>query len=264
MDRTTPARTTLSTGHPRLEEQVHEHLHISEHQAKANHDHSVEPVELVRIGLMALACLASWLGLWHYLADFDVIALVGTLVGGYPIFREALTNLVARRMTMELSMTLALAAALAIGEFFTALVIALFVLMAEVLEGLTVARGRGSIKELLNLMPRTAAVRRGGATHEVDAAEVQVGDVVVMKPGARLPVDGVVIAGSSFVDQATITGESLPIEKLAGSRVYAGTINQSGVLEVRTDGVGQDTARPAGGRYREVPQRRLHRPSWPL
>jgi Cd2+/Zn2+-exporting ATPase/Cu+-exporting ATPase len=207
-----------------------------------DHGHSLEWVDLVRIGLMALACIASWFGLWRQFASFDVVALVATLIGGYPIFREALTNILARRMTMELSMTIALAAALAIGEFFTALVIALFVLIAEVLEGLTVGRGRRAIKDLLDLLPHHAVVRRSGGMQEVDAAELQVSDVVLVKPGSRIPVDGVVAVGNSFVDQATITGESLPVEKLVGSRVYAGTINQSGVIEVRTEGIGRDTA----------------------
>ena len=212
------------------EAQNHEHGH-------EDHDHPLAWVDLVRIGLVAVAVVASWLGLWKSLADalglgqavasFDVIALVATLAGGYPIFKEAVANLLARRMTMELSMTIALAAALAIGEFFTALVIVLFVLVAEVLEGLTVGRGRQAIKDLLDLLPRQAVVRRGGGTQEVSAAEVQVGDVVLVKPGGRVPVDGVVVAGNSFVDQSPITGESMPVEKLPGSAVYAGTINQS-------------------------------------
>lgn len=217
------------------EEQDHEHGH-------EDNDHTLEWVDLVRIGLVALACLASWLGLWQHFASFDVIAFVATLAGGYPIFKEAVANLLARRMTMELSMTIALAAALAIGEFFTALVIVLFVLIAEVLEGLTVGRGRRAIKDLLDLLPQKAVVERGGVTAEIRAAEVQVGDVVLVKPGARVPVDGVVVAGNSFVDQAPITGESLPVEKVAGATVYAGTINQSGVIEIRTDGIGRDTA----------------------
>lgn len=227
------------------EAQNHEHGH-------EDHDHPLAWVDLVRIGLVAVAVVASWFGLWQSLAGLlglgeavarlDLIALVATLAGGYPIFKEAVANLLARRMTMELSMTIALAAALAIGEFFTALVIVLFVLVAEVLEGLTVGRGRRAIKDLLDLLPQQAVVRRDGGTQEVGAAEVRVGDVVLVKPGARVPVDGVVVAGNSFVDQAPITGESLPVEKLPGSSVYAGTINQSGVLEVRTEGIGRDTA----------------------
>lgn len=217
----------------------HDDGHGQEHH---DHDHSLEGVDLVRIGLVALACITSWLGLWRHFAGFDVIALVATLAGGYPIFKEALSNVLVRRMTMELSMTIALAAALAIGEFFTALVIVLFVLIAEVLEGLTVGRGRRAIRDLLDLLPQSAVVRRAGGTQEVGAAEVQLGDVVLVKPGARVPVDGVVLAGNSFVDQATITGESLPVEKLPGSQVFAGTINQSGVIEVRAEGIGRDTA----------------------
>ena len=207
------------------------------------HEHALEGVDLVRIGLVALACIASWLDLWQHFASFDVIAFAATLAGGYPIFKEAVANVVSRRMTMELSMTIALTAALAIAEFFTALVIVLFVLVAEVLEGLTVGRGRRAIKNLLDLLPRSAIVRRGeNAPQEIKAAELQAGDVVLVKPGTRIPVDGVVVAGNSFADQAPITGESLPVEKLAGSQVYAGTINQSGVIEVRTEGIGRDTA----------------------
>lgn len=218
---------------------LHDHDHGPEPH---DHAHSLERVDLIRIGLVALACLASRLGLWQHFARFDVIALVATVAGGYPIFKEAIANVLARRMTMELSMTIALAAALAIGEFFTSLVIVLFVLIAEVLEGLTVGRGRRAIKDLLDLLPRNAVLRRAGETKEVSAADLKVGDVVLVKPGARLPVDGVVVTGNSFVDQATITGESLPVEKFPGHQVYAGTINQSGVIEVRTEGIGRDTA----------------------
>jgi Cd2+/Zn2+-exporting ATPase/Cu+-exporting ATPase len=134
------------------------------------------------------------------LARVDVIALVATLVGGYPIFREALSVLVGRRMTMELSMTIALVAAMTIGEFFTALVIVLFVLVAEVLEGLTVGRGRRAVKDLLDLLPRQATVRGPAGIREVDAAELRFGDVVLVRPGSRLLVDGEVVAGHTFVD----------------------------------------------------------------
>jgi heavy metal translocating P-type ATPase len=208
----------------------------------SDHGHSLEWPDLARIGLVAAAALITWLRLWQPLPHGDAIALAATLVGGYPIFREALSNLLARRMTMELSMTIALAAALVIGEFFTALVIVLFVLIAEVLEGLTVGRGRRAIKGLLDLLPQQVIVRRGGGQHEVNARDLHDGEVVVVRPGGRVPVDGVVTAGSSFVDQAAITGESMPVEKLPGAAVYAGTINQSGLLEVRTTGVGRDTA----------------------
>lgn len=235
-DTTTP-ETDARSGHAQVKEHDQDHGHGHD-----DHEHPLEWVEVVRIVLVALAAVCSWLGLSQRFASFDVIALMATLAGGYPIFKEAVANLLTRRMTMELSMTIALAAALVIGEFFTALVIVLFVLVAEVLEGLTVGRGRRAIKELLDLLPCNAVVRTTDGTREVDADEITIGTVVVVKPGSRLPVDGEVVSGNSFVDQAAITGESMPVEKIPGSSVYAGTINQSGVLEIRTSGVGRDTA----------------------
>ncbi|HVT17073.1 MAG TPA: cation-translocating P-type ATPase [Thermoanaerobaculia bacterium] len=207
-----------------------------------DHEHGVERADLIRIAFVGLAILAVWQRVWEPFAGFSVIGLAATLIGGYPIFAEALSNLAARRMTMELSMTIALVAALAIGELVTTLVIVFFVLIAEVLEGLTVGRGRNAIKHLVDLLPRRAVVRDAAGTREVEAAAVGIGDVVVVKPGSRLPVDGVVVAGDSFVDQSPITGESVPVEKTAGAEVYAGTINQAGALEVRVTGSGRDTA----------------------
>jgi len=203
--------------------------------------HPWDRVELARIALVALAVVVSGFQLWRPVARFDLVALVAAVVGGYPVYREALEALLERRMTMELSMTIAIAAALGIGETFTASVIVLFVLVAEVLEHLTVARGRHAIEHLLGLMPQQAALQRGDATVEVRISDVRVGDLVLVRPGARVPVDGVVRGGQSFVDQSSVTGESLPTEKLPGSRVFAGSVNQSGALQVETSGVGKDT-----------------------
>jgi heavy metal translocating P-type ATPase len=201
-----------------------------------------ELLDLVRIALVGVGALASWFRVWEPFPRVEVMGLLATLVGGYPIFREAFQDIRSRRMTMELSMTIALVAALAIGEFFTASLIVFFVLIAEVLEGLTVGRGRKAIQELVDLLPRRAEIRREGRVQEIDASEIQLGDVVVVKPGGRVPIDGMVLSGHSFLDQSTITGESMPVEKLPGSQVYAGTINQSGVLEVRAVKLGRDTA----------------------
>src|SRR6266849_8178964 len=112
----------------------------------------VDWTELARIAFVAAAAAAVWFRVWEPFPRVSVIGLVGTLPGGWPIFHEAWENIRQRRMTMELSMTIALVAALVIGEFFTALVIAAFVLAAEVLEGLTVGRGRRAIEELVNLL----------------------------------------------------------------------------------------------------------------
>ena len=204
--------------------------------------HWIEREDLVRIALAACAAAATWFHVWQPIARIDVLAVVALLGCGWPIWREALEALLERRMTMELSMTIAIGAAAAIGELFTALVIVLFVLVAEVLEGLTVGRGRKAIRQLVELLPRSAIVRRGGSEEEVAAEDLKPGDVIVVKPGARIPIDGVVVAGHSFVDQATITGESMPVEKLPSTQVFAGTVNQFGALEVRTVGVGRDTA----------------------
>ena len=198
--------------------------------------------DLGRILVVAVGATAVWFRVWEPFASLSVIGLAAALIGLYPILREAVEAIWARRMTMELSMTIAIAAALALGQFVTGLIIILFVLIAEILEHMTVDRGRRAIGELLDFLPRNVLVHRGEGTQEIRAADISPGDTVVIKPGGRIPVDGVVIKGNSFVDQASITGESLPVEKVSGMLVYAGTINQSGVLEVRTTGIGSDTA----------------------
>jgi P-type Cu+ transporter len=202
----------------------------------------VKRADLARVGFVAIAAAAVWFHLWEPFARVSVIGLAATLVGGYPIFKEAAENVFERKMTMELSMTIALLAALVIGEFFTALIITLFVLGAEILEGMTVRRGRRAIGDLLDFLPRAATVRRGGEIREARADELRIGDLVLVNPGSRIPVDGTVAGGHSFVDQAPITGESMPVEKLAGAWVYAGTINQSGALEIRAERLGRDTS----------------------
>jgi Cd2+/Zn2+-exporting ATPase/Cu+-exporting ATPase len=197
--------------------------------------------EIVRIGFVAIAAGAFWfvgapLGLPLVLAG-----VICALVGGYPIFHEATENILERRMTMELSMAIAILAALAIREVSTALLITLFVLVAEVLEGVTVGRGRRAIRRLIELLPSSATLGERGGWREVGVQQVLVGDLVLIKPGSRIPADGSVVGGHSFVDQATITGEAMPVEKDAGKHVYAGTINQSGALVVRVERLGRDT-----------------------
>ena len=202
----------------------------------------LEMAGVARVALVAVGAGLVWFRVWEPFPRLSIIGLVATLVGGFPIFREALENLLERKMTMELSMTIALLAALAIGEFFTALVITLFVLVAEILEGLTVARGRRAIADLLDFLPHAATVRRGSEVREVPLHDVVIGDRVLVNPGSHIPVDGTVVGGHSFVDQASITGESVPVEKSSGASVYAGTINQHGALEVRAERLGRNTS----------------------
>jgi len=216
--------------------------HALESHPEPEHDHAGSLTEWARVAFVALVLLVVWSGLVPRVSGVDILALIGIAIGGYPIFKEAIADLLKGHMTMELSMTIALVAAAGIGEFFTALLITVFVLIAEILEGLTVGRGRRAIHKLLDLLPQTAEVRANGEVAARDLASIQPGDVVVVRPGGHIPVDGFVVSGHSFVDQASITGESLPVEKESGAKVFAGTINHSGVLEIRAEKVGRDTA----------------------
>src|SRR6202051_42807 len=182
----------------------------------AEQEHGFEWVELIRIAFVAFAAGAVWFRLWEPFPHISVVGIAAALIGGYPIFKEAFENIVERKMAMELSMTIALLSALAIREFFTALVITGFVLAAEVLEGLTVGRGRQAIRSLLDFLPRTVAVRRNGQVIEVPADQVQVAETVIVKPGGHIPVDGIVLGGCSFVEQAAITGQARPVGKVPG------------------------------------------------
>ena len=216
--------------------------HGAEAHGHEAHGHGLELQDGIRIVLVAVAAALVWFRVWEPFAHVSIIGIAGTLIGIYPILKEAAENVMERRMTMELSMTIAILAALAIGQFFTALIIVLFVLIAEVLEGLTVQRGRTAIRELLNLLPNEVTVRRNGRAEQRSTDSIRLGEIIEVNPGARIPVDGDVVSGNSFVDQATITGESLPVEKLPGTSVFAGTVNQSGALEIRVTSIGRDTA----------------------
>jgi len=240
-----PNTESASVGEPRGQNAPNSHQHNHEHGDEHDHeDHDRDEgwIEWARVAFVAVILLLVWAKVVPLVRGIDILAVLGVLIGGYPIFKEAITDLLERRMTMELSMTIALVAASVIGEFFTALLITVFVLIAEILEGMTVGRGRRAIRELLDLLPQTAEVRSAGQVAARSLSEVEIGDVVLVRPGGRIPVDGVVSSGHSFVDQSTITGESMPVEKISGTPVFAGTINQSGVLEIRAEKIGRDTA----------------------
>src|SRR6266700_7083776 len=180
--------------------QHHNHVHGDHHDH--DHEHAADVSEYVRLGLMGLVIVASLTGWWRHWMLRDWLAFTATLVGGFPIFKEAWENLRKRRMTMELSMTLALVAALCIGQFLTALVIAFFVLFAEMVEGYTVGSGRRAIQTLIDALPRQVRVRRGDEERELGTNEVVAGETIIIRPGERIPADGMVIKGHSFVDQS--------------------------------------------------------------
>jgi len=186
-------------------------------------------IALERLGLLELAEIPT------------PILIAATLVGGFPIFREALEGLRSRQVTADLLMSVAIGAAVSIREFSAALLIVFFMSIAHFLERFTVRKSREAIDELIKLVPKTARVRRGGSEVEIDADELMIGDLVIVRPGERIPADGVILKGRSSVDQAPITGESIPTEKDEGDTVFAGTINQLGVLEFNVNRIGRDT-----------------------
>src|SRR6266404_6285229 len=193
-----PLRRTTNRDTHELDSKTAVRSHGDGHDDEG-HDHVLEWPEMLRIALAAVAAASVWWRVWEPLPAISLIAVAGLLIGGWPIFKEALENLVAKRMTMELSMSIAIIAAAAISEFFTALVITLFVLIAEVLEGMTVSRGRRAIRDLLDFLPRSVTVRGASGIREASTGELRVHDVVLVNPGGLVPVDGIVISGHSFV-----------------------------------------------------------------
>ena len=230
------------TGHAIAEHSVAENVVQLASEHGEAHENPLAWTALARIAFVAVAAMAVWFGIWEPIRNVSLIGIIGLLAGGWPIFKEAFENILARRMTMELSMTIAIVAAAAIGEFFTALVITLFVLVAEVLEGMAVSSGRRAIHHLVDFLPHSVCVRRANGLRDIDVDELKVGDAVLVNPGGRVPVDGTVVSGHSYLDQSRITGESMPVEKTAGAPVYAGSINQSGAIEIHVERVGRDTS----------------------
>jgi len=207
------------------------------------HDHApFETLALVRIAVAIAGAAFVWFRVYEPVAAVSVVGLAALVFAAWPIFSEAIRNIFARRMTMELSMSIAILAAAGIAEVFTALIVSVFVLVAEELEHLTLARGRRAIRDLVDFVPTSARVRRAGAVVTLPLTQVVAGDIVMVSPGEKVPVDGVVDAGHSYVDQSRITGESMPAAKIAGAAVFAGSINQMGALEIRVERVGRDTS----------------------
>ena len=198
--------------------------------------------DLARALFVAACAVAVGLGVTWPWARLPAVAVVGLAVGCWPILAEALHDARRRRMSMETSMLIAIAAAAAIGEWTTALVITAFVLAAEILEDLSMDRGRDALTDLMAFLPETVQVRDGGEVTTARLADVGPGRIVVVGPGGRIPVDGTVVAGRSTADQSRITGESLPVEIATGSEVFAGSINHVGAVEIRAEKVGAESS----------------------
>jgi heavy metal translocating P-type ATPase len=201
-------------------------------------DQTKDVLRLTAVGLVILVTVLGW---WHSPFPLDPLAALTIAVAGLPIFTDAYAALRSRAITMEVAMTIGIAASFAAGEPLASLIVVFFTLASEAIEERTVDRSRRAIEDLVALAPRTARVKRGNAIVEVAIEALATGDVVVIRPGERIPVDGSVVAGAAVVNQAPITGEAAPVEKGVGQTVFAGTVNQRGVLEVEALTVGEDT-----------------------
>lgn len=169
-----------------------------------------------------------------------VFYAVGAAAGGVYALRGAIFSLRSLVLDMNFLMTVAAIGAISIGEWFEAAMVMFLFSLGNALEAGTVERARDSVRSLVDLSPVQARVRRNEAEIEIPAYEVRVGDIFVVRPGEKIPTDGIVIAGSSTVNQAAVTGESAPVEKTVGDTVFAGTINQRGSLDARATATAQD------------------------
>ncbi|RPJ52397.1 MAG: cation-translocating P-type ATPase [Methanobacteriota archaeon] len=194
--------------------------------------------------IVGVLIIISWALSFFQIGPYYVsggLALVATLFGGYTRFINGFRDIYHRKITVNVFVTVALIATVAVGQFLSAALIVFIMSTVGAFESYTLDKTKKNIRGLLNFAPKMATVRRGAEEVAVPAAEVQIGDIVVIKPGERIPVDGIVVSGASSVDQAPITGESIPVEKAPDSEVFSATMNQTGHLEVRTTRVGEDT-----------------------
>jgi Cd2+/Zn2+-exporting ATPase/Cu+-exporting ATPase len=198
--------------------------------------------EAIRIAAVAGAAISRSLRLWEPSAAVSVIGVAGLLIGGWPMLAVAARNLRLGRMTMALALVIAITATAASSRITTALSILLLLMVADVLERIILSRGHHVLRDLREALPDPVSVRRPGGIQAVAADKLQAGDIIVVAAGARIPADGVIRSGHSFVDEMLITGETASVEKSPGAFVFAGTMNQSGPIEIRAERLGAETA----------------------
>ena len=234
----------------------HGHGHEHDHHHDHDHDHADEAATgwrtlllapgLPRIGAALVLALAAEavhaLAPGGWAAVGMGLAVAAVLLSGLSTYLKGVNALRRGRLNISALMAVAVTGALLIGQWPEAAMVMALYALAEHLEARAVDRARGAIGGLLQMAPDTVEQRAADGTWQaVAAAELPVGAVMRVKPGARLALDGVVTAGQSAIDQSPVTGESLPVDKAPGDAVYAGTLNQSGVLEVRVTAAAQDT-----------------------
>jgi Cd2+/Zn2+-exporting ATPase len=246
-----------------LSQHEHEHDHEHEHgpECGCGHDHEHSNVSLrwMLAGLVLVlnAFVVDWLfEQGTTVASFS--AFFGAIILGYPIVVTAIKDLRQGRLSINELVAIAVLAAFASGGFGddrsagykTAGVVAFFMLLGELIETRTAEGARASIESLIRLTPTKARrLKKDGGEEEVAASELAIGDVIRIRPGDNVAADGVIVTGQGSFNQATITGESLPVDKKPGDEVFAGTQNLTGVLEIKVSRAGQDTTL---GRVREL------------
>jgi Zn2+/Cd2+-exporting ATPase len=208
-----------------------------------------QKLALTAFGLLLVvnAYFAEW-----FLHNFRIAsgsAMVGALILGWPIVSTSIRDLRRGQLGINELVSLAVVASFATGDYKTAGLVAFFMLVGEIIESRTAAGARASIESLVRLTPSKARRITPAGLEEVPASELRVDDLLRVRPGDNIPADGVITDGASTVNQANITGESLPVEKKPGDDVFAGTINLTGVLDLRVTHAGQDTTL---GRVREL------------
>ena len=236
-----------------IKEQHHDH----DHKCDSGHDHEHTNTSITNMvaGLVFIA--NSFFMEWFAGADNQVAgisAFVGAIILGYPILRLAVKDIMRGMLTINELVAIAFLAAMASGEsqlggYQTAGVVAFFMLLGELIESRTAAGARASIASLVKLTPTKARRIIGSEEEEVAASELKVGDKIRIRPGDNVAADGKIVSGQGSINQANITGESLPVDKGAGDEVFAGTINLNGVLEVEVTSAGEDTT---FGRVRDL------------
>ena len=189
---------------------------------------------------LGLSWIVGWTGLGHTRIPM-AFAVVSLIIGGYPILKSAIKALLIPDLNVDTLVSIAAIAATSVGAYQEAATVIFIMLLGEFLEYLTVGKARKAIASLIQLSPKTAWVRREDREVQVPIEEVKAKEVVIVKPGERIPVDGKIISGCSSINQSMLTGESIPVDKGMGDRVYCGTISESGSCEIETTQVAEDT-----------------------
>ena len=176
----------------------------------------------------------------HQWADYSF--LISAVVGGFPVFKLAVTNILRDfDLTAGVMVSVAMIAALIVGEYGAMALVAFMMVIGEALEDFTREKADQALKELNQLIPAMVTIRMDGEDVETPIDRVRKGDIALIRPGGRIPVDGIIVEGTAAVDQSSITGESMPIDKASGEKVYAGTFVSSGALTVEVEEVGETT-----------------------